>query len=81
MDRRGPVTVFRVPRHDGTSADCFTEWTQSATVTMPMSGWLEISKNESMCARVSRRASLSWHVERFKETAQPREPDQHASLP
>ncbi len=79
-DRSGPVVVFRVPRHDGTAADCFTDGTQMSSVVMPARGWLEIPKNQSMCAVVSRRASLSWHVERFTEAAKLPEPDKTRQL-
>lgn len=79
-DRRAPVVVFRVPRHDGTAADCFTVGTQASSVVMPARGWLEIPKNESMCAMVSRRASLSWHVERFTEAPTLPEPAKDRQL-
>lgn len=60
--RKGHVTLFRAPRQHGTSADCgaVPEPRQIVLAARPTS--LDIGAGEVVCAKVERRARVSWHA-------------------
>jgi hypothetical protein len=82
VERRNVVTVYRVPRHDGTAADCGNEPPRADAVIEVTAGALEVPRDESVCVLMARRASLSWHVRHVPATGGPVvEASRHASLP
>jgi hypothetical protein len=82
IERKGPVHVFRAPRHEGTSSDC-----RVAPDLGNGDNWalkrasIDISKDEVICAKVDRKARLSWHARALPPESQPWEPMRQASLP
>jgi hypothetical protein len=79
VERRSVVTVYRVPRHDGTAADCGNEPPRADAVIEMTAGALEVPRDESVCVLMARRASLSWHARHVPAPSEPVSA-RHASL-
>ena len=82
IEPKSPVHVFRAPRHDGTSADC-----RVVPTGVDANGWpvkraaIDISKDEVVCAKVDRKARLSWHARPLPPDQTVPNPVRQASLP
>lgn len=82
IERKGPVHVFRAPRHDGTSADCRVVPPRGAVDGWPVKrAAIDISKDEVVCAKVERKARLSWHARPLPPGQTAIDPVRQASLP
>ena len=80
VERRGPVVVYRVQRRDGTVADCQTDSVEGSAVVEIMRGSLDVLNDESLCVKVGRRASLSWHAQSLTDAPEFGQWRSHASL-
>jgi hypothetical protein len=60
-ERRGPVAVYLVPKHQGTAADCRGPSGAQLADTHGR-GSLYVRGDEMACATAPRRTRLSWHA-------------------
>jgi len=60
-DRRMGVTLYRVSRHEGTSADCRAV-RQEAVIDWDRESDLLVRKDETICVAAARTTHLSWHA-------------------
>jgi hypothetical protein len=60
-DRRMGVTLYRVSRHEGTSADCRAV-RQEAVIDWDRESDLLVRKDETICVSAARATHLSWHA-------------------
>ena len=60
-DRRMGVTLYRVSRHEGTTADCRAV-RQEAVLDWDRESDLLVGKDETICVAAARTTHLSWHA-------------------
>jgi len=66
-DRRRPVMVYRVPRREGTVADCKTDTVPTEAIVALGHAVVDVPWGESLCVAGQRRVTVSWHAQRLPE--------------
>lgn len=79
--RKGAVTLYRVPRQQGTSADCQATAGRDELPLPLFSEAMDVAQDEVVCAQVDRKTRLSWHARARPGAGEPAQLLHHASLP
>jgi hypothetical protein len=79
--RKGQVILFRAPRQYGTDADCRVARAGDEVAFSAKGGAVDVTRDEVVCARVERKARLSWHALSTPDASEAPLLVHHASLP